>query len=137
MPFYEIAYETGRMSVANYADDDEARIALKNHHDRAVKGAVGGPIGQPAERIANVFVYSHHPNAFNDVQTMSAEVLQKEVSALIKSLADDNGVVQIDVLAVEVRGLSHPMKPRKEAFDSLFKAKETKKLNLAFLEGGD
>jgi hypothetical protein len=137
MPFYEIAYETGRMSVAEYANDDEAKMALKAHNDRAVSGLAGGPIGQPAERIAAVYVYANHPDSFNEMQAMSADVLQKEVAALIKSLADENGVVAIDQLAVEVRGLSHPMKERKEPFGSMFKLKESKSLKLAFLAGED
>lgn len=137
MPFYEIAYETGRMSVAEYADDAEAKSAIKAHHDRAIKGEPGGPIGQPAERIAAVYVYPEHPNSFNDAQTMSADVLEKEVGALIKSLKDENGVVALDILAVEVRGLSHPMQPKSEPFGSVYRAKETKKMKLDFLSEGN
>lgn len=133
MPFYEICYETGRMSVAEYASDEEAQSALKAHNDRAVNGELGGPIGQPAERIAAVYVYKQHPNDFNDVQTMSAEVLEKEVGGLIKSLADENGVVAVDQLAVEVRAISHPMQEAKKPFGSVYRMKEQKSLDLSFL----
>lgn len=61
MPFYEVIYETGAYSVAEYADEKEALGALKSHHTRATNGEVGGPPGHPAERIVKVFVYDQHP----------------------------------------------------------------------------
>lgn len=128
MPFYEIVFETGRMSVANFADDEEAASALKEHVRRATAGEAGGPIGQPAERVAVVYKYNQHPDAYNEVQTATADVLEKEIGALLKSLKDDNGVVSIDQLAMDVRGLSHPMKPEHTGFDSFYKMKETGKL---------
>lgn len=138
MPFYETVYETGRMSVAEYADDDEAKLALKAHHDRAINGQPGGPIGQPAERVAAVFIYPKHPDAFNAAQSASADVLKDEVNELINKMKDENGVVSIDLFAMEVRGLSHPMADeRKASFDSFYKMKEAKKLNLAFLSEGN
>jgi hypothetical protein len=135
VPFYEVTFETGRSSVACYEDDAEAKRALAEHHRRAVHGEVGGPIGGPAERIAKVRVYKEHPNEFNAAQTMSADVVEKEIGALIKGLADDNGVVSVDRLAMEVRGLSHPMVTGKEhSFDSNFLMKEDREMKLDFLE---
>lgn len=139
MPFYEVTYETGRVSVANYENDAEAKSALAAHHHRAVGGLSGGPIGAPAERIAKVRVYDKHPNEFNPDQTMSADVLKKELEALVTAGEDDNGVVSIDEMSKSVRGLSHPMVDVRETpFDSMFKMKEKKELALDFLgaEGG-
>ncbi len=131
MPFYEVAYETGRVSVAFYEDDDEAQRALGEQQARAVAGLPGGPIGQPAERIAKVRVYKKHPNEYNPEQTMSADVASKEMAALAKALADENGVVSVDQLALAVRELSHPMNnERAEGFGSIFKMKEDRELEV-------
>jgi len=136
VPFYEIMYETGRSSVAFYEDDAEAESAVKAHHERAVQGLSGGPVGAPAERIAKVRQYEKHPNDLNPEQTMGADVLNKELSSLVKAMSDENGVVDVGRLAVEVRALSHPMVTSKEhSFDSNFLMKPTKELNLTFLEG--
>ena len=134
MPYYEVVYETGRMSVANYEDDAEAQKALGEHNSRAMKGEAGGPIGQPAERVAAVYVYDSHPNDYNDEQTMSADVASKTVSELINETKDKNGVINLDALAVGVRGISHPMSDA-EGFESRYKMKEKKKLALNFGEG--
>ena len=135
--FAEIVYETGRMSVACYEDEAEMQAALKAHNDRAKVGEAGGPVGAPAERIAAVYVYDQHPDNYNNQQTMSADVLEKEVGALVKAAADENGVVAIDQLVLGVRGLSHPFKDDadREGFDSFYKMKEDKKVPLTFLEG--
>ena len=130
----EIVYETGRVSVGQYDDEKQLKEALKNHNDRAKNGEVGGPIGAPAERIAAVYLYDKFPGNFNPDQTMSAEVLNKELSALVKASADDNDVVAIDQLVNKVRGLSHPMNEKVSGFDSRFKMKESGKLDLAFLD---
>lgn len=135
--FAEIVYETGRMSVGEYDSEDEVKSAVKAHNDRAIKGEPGGPVGAPAERIAAVYLYDKHPDNFNNAQTASSDVLEKEVSALIKSSADENGVVAIDQLVLGVRGLSHPFVDDSERShgESFYKMKESKKLNLSFLEG--
>lgn len=135
MPFYEIVYETGRMSVAEYADEAEAKSAIGAHHKRAVNGEPSGPVGGPAERIAAVYVYEKHPDDFNSEQTMSADVFLKEVEALVKDRKDKNGVVSVQDMSLETRGLSHPMVKERGAFDSMYKMKEDKKMSLAFLEG--
>lgn len=137
--FAEIVYETGRMSVGEYATESELKEGLLAHHQRAVQGKPGGPLGQPAERIAAVYIYDKHPDAFNHAQTMSADVLTKELGALVKDAADENGVVAVDQLVLGVRGLSHPMVAEADldGFDSRYKMKESKKLSLAFLEGGE
>lgn len=130
MPFYEIAYETGRKSVAEYADDEEALAACKEHDRRARDGQQAGPQGGPAERIAKIYKYESHPNDYNLEQTASAEVITKEVGELVKAMKDSNGIVNIDQLALEVRGLSHPMTNPEHAHDSQFKMKEDAVLTL-------
>jgi len=144
MPFYEVTFETGRSSVAFYEDDAEALSACGEQHKRAANGLPGGPVaghppgqeGNPnwtAERIKTVRVYKEHPNEYNPEQTMSADVAAKEIGALIKSLADENGVILLPILALHVQGLSHPMVASKESsFDSNFKMVEDRELTLAF-----
>jgi hypothetical protein len=136
MPFYEVCFETGRTSIAFYEDDAEAERALSEQHRRAIHGEPDGPLGGPAERVAKVYVYDRHPNDYNVEQTMSAEVMEKELSALVKKMKDENNIVPIDLLAMEVRAISHPMVEAREAgFGSIFKMKENKALDMAFLEG--
>ena len=96
MPFYETVYETGRVSVACYADDAEAQSAIGEHDRRARAGEIGGPVGQPAERIAAVYVYNEHPDDYG--KTVSMDVAKKEVEAVIKAVADENGVVDMEQL---------------------------------------
>lgn len=127
--FYEITYETGRVSVAEYVDEAEAQAALADHHRRALDGEPGGPIGQPAERIAKVRVYDVHPDNYNPTQLMDAEELSKEVLVLINALKDDKDLVDIARLAVEVRGLSHPLyTDREHPHDSIYRMQETAEL---------
>jgi hypothetical protein len=142
VPFYEIVYETGRMSVAEYADDAEAQSALGEQQRRATAGEMGGPnaghpaglVGEPtwaAERIAKVYVYDTHPNEYNPEQTMSADVLASEMTDLIHSLADENGVVAVDQVAVEARGITHPMvNERESAHDSMYKMEADREFEL-------
>lgn len=130
MPFYEIVYETGNVSVAEYKDDAEALEGAGAQDKKAREGGQAGPQGGPAERVAKIYKYAEHPDNYNTEQTASADVLQKEVSELIKALADKNGVVSIDQLTVEVRGLTHPMTAKESPFDSQFKMKEDAVLTL-------
>jgi hypothetical protein len=137
VPFYEIMFETGRSSVAFYEDDAEAERAIGEHHRRAVNGEAGGPIGAPAERVAKVRVFAKHPNEYNAAQTMSGDVMEKEVSNLIKASVDENGVLSVDQLALQVRGLSHPMVIGKEnTFDSNYLMKPDREMKLDFAKDG-
>lgn len=136
--FLEVVYETGRMSVMEVDSEEEGMEGLRVHHERAKTGQPGGPLGQPAERIAAVYVYDEHPNSYNDDQTLSAEVAEKTIADIIKSTKDKNGVVNIDQLAQHVRSVTHPMNNATdiEGFGSRYKAKERKTLDIAFLDGG-
>ena len=130
MPFYEIVYETGNVSVGEYKDDAEALEGAGAQDAKAREGGQAGPQGGPAERVAKIYKYADHPNNYNVEQTASADVLQKEVSELIKALSDKNGVVSIDQLVLEVRGLTHPMIAKENPHDSQFKMKEDAVLTL-------
>ena len=136
--FYETIFETGRNSVAEYANDEEALAAARAHHLRAINGLRGFEsvdTSPPAERIIELHKYSRHPNDLNLDQTMSADVLIKQVTALIKSLSDDNGVVAVDRLATEVRGLTHPMVTSPGPHDSIFLMEEDDVLYLGEWDG--
>lgn len=148
MPYYEVTYETGRTSVANYENEAEAQSALKAHNDRAKTGQPGGPVADhpigaagvpdwPAERIVAVRVYSKHPDDYNTEQTATVEVVTTEIQEQVEKLADENGVVNLQSLANEVRGLSHPMvTERDSSFDSVYKmANDLGDMPLGFLEG--
>jgi hypothetical protein len=65
---------------------------------------------------------------------MSAEVFEKEATALAKSMADDNGVVNVAKMGEAVAQLSHPFKVERKPFGSIYKMKEDKTLKLDFLE---
>jgi len=134
LPFYEVTFETGRSSVAYYEDDAEALSANGEQDRRARSGEPGGPLGAPAERVAKIRVYDVHPNEFNVEQTMSADVVAKELVGLVKENKDSNDVVFLPILALQVQALSHPMVTGAKAssFDSNFKMPETKELELAF-----
>jgi hypothetical protein len=56
--------------------------------------------------------------------------LEKEVKALIGRLADENGVVRVDLLAGEVRGLTHPLVAGAAPHESIYRMKEVRKIPL-------
>jgi hypothetical protein len=134
--FLEVVYETGRMSVMEVDTLEEGLEGLRVHNDKAKKGEPGGPLGQPAERVAAVYQYDGHPNDYNEDQTMSAEVAEKTVKELIASTKNKDGVVSLDNLAQQVRSLSHPMNNENEieGFGSRYKVKEEKVVDMAFLD---
>jgi hypothetical protein len=136
--FLEVVYETGRMSVMEVDSEEEGKEGILAHHMKAIKGEPGGPLGQPAERIAAVYVYDEHPASLGEDQTMSAEVAEKELSDILKKTKDKDGVVSIDQVIVGLRRAVHPMVEQSDldGFGSRFKMKENKKLDMSFLEGG-
>lgn len=130
MPFYEVIYETGRQSVGQYENDEEALAATGAHHDRAVNGLPGGPVGAPAERVKRILKYDKHPGDWNPTNTLSKDVLMKELDELATAMADENGVVHVGQFAMEVRNLTHPMVQPEGSFDSQYKMKEAAELKL-------
>lgn len=131
MPFAEIIYETGSKSVAYYEDDKEMMEGLTAHHDRAKNGEPGreGENAHPAERIKEVQIYNKHPQDLNEDQTMSADVMKKELDEAIKRLSEA-GSVSITEVAAAVRDLSSPVVPLEgsKPHDSMFKMKADKVL---------
>jgi hypothetical protein len=136
MGFYEIVYETGDVSVANYQDDAEALSALGEQNRRAVEGLEAGPQGGPASRIAKVFKYNTHPGSLNEDGTLTADVLTAELPDLVAQYTDDNGVVNVLAFAEGVSGLVHPMLLGEVApHDSKYKMTPDSELDLKTLKG--
>src|SRR3982751_1061999 len=102
MPFYELIFETGTHTVAEYADDEEMKSAVQGQHERAVIGADGGPAGHPAERIKQVLKYDYHPVAYNSNMQLATGDAQAELKKAIAAL-DVGGTVSIMELAAAVR----------------------------------
>jgi hypothetical protein len=80
--------------------------------------------------VVKLLAYNEHPNEYNAAQTMSSDVLEKELKQLITVLADENGVVAVDGFAVEVRALTHPIVANAGPHDSIFKMKEVREIPL-------
>lgn len=137
MPFYEIIYETGSNSVANYANDEEAAAALAEQHARARNGFPGGPTGHVAERIKDVKVYDKHPADFGAEQAFSKDVATKTVTDLINALSDENGVVSKTELASRIVQTSEALvrDTDRKPNESLYKMKEKRSLDSGLWEG--
>jgi hypothetical protein len=120
MPYYEIVFETGTRSVAQYADDEEMLAAVGAQHNRATSGQSGGPPGHPAERISRVEKYESHPNDLNPDQVMSADVMKAELDQAVQDSSEE-GSVSVPAMVVAVRGLTSPLKDEPGPQDSMFK----------------
>ena len=145
MPFYETIFETGEHSVAEYADDDEALSAARAHHERATKGEPGrgestprndlGEDGQrqvmdyPAERVVKLLKYDEHPATYMEDATLSTDVLNSELKAIIKNIAHD-GVVNLFELESALRMLTDASVPDAGRHESMYKMKEVGELTL-------
>ncbi len=119
MPFFEVVYETGASSVAEYDDENEAISAVKAHHERAIKGEAGGPTGHSAERVVKVLMYKTHPNEFNPSGNVTAAEVQK---------LEIGDTVNVEELAAEIRNLANPFDDEAGPHDSKFKAPSIKEL---------
>lgn len=139
MPFYEVVFETGSNSVAEYADDTEALSANQIQHDRARNGMPGGPTGHPAERVVSILKYDKHPADFGADQAFSADVASKTVSELIKEYTDDNGVVSKTELAAAILRTSDATVNVNDKMpgESLYKMKEKGSLTLPWHKDGE
>lgn len=124
MPFYEVIYETGSHSIVSAESDEEALSGIKEHHKRAVEGRVGGPAGNPAERVVRILKYDRHPADFGEEQTVSKEVLEKELKELLKQ-SDD--VVHVPEVAAALRDISNPL-VESGPHDSNYKMQEAEEL---------
>lgn len=137
MPHYEVIYEDGTMSVANYADDEEASRALTAANDRAKSGqrsVASDPNSPAATRIKRVFVYDEPPGDYNPEGMLSADVAKEEVTAALKA-ATEKGVTDLFKLAALIRDISNPFVVT-GPHESNYKATETRELNSS-LWGGE
>lgn len=124
MPFYEIIYEPGTKSIAEYADDAEAQSALAAHKERALSGQPATPessvhpdpdapatVGTwAAERPIKVFVYDTHPAAYEP---------PIDTSALMGTPAE---------MIVQLREQASPNSTNPGVQDSQYKMEPTKEL---------
>lgn len=108
--FYEIIYETGRNSIANYNDDDEARAAVGEHHRRAIHGELAQMSNEqmgPAERVVKVLKYNEHPADYGASQAVSID----EVRAAVDEALDKHAVgdmVSVPEVAASIRDITRP-----------------------------
>lgn len=134
--FYEIIFESGEVSVANYESDEEALAALTEQNTRAKSGGKNGPQGGPATRIARVLKYDVHPGSLNEDGNLSADEVKSAMGDVLKAMTDSNGVVNVAALANAISGISHPMVNAEGAHDSRFKMAEKGELSLEALGNG-
>lgn len=126
MPFYEVIFETGSHSVAEYADDAEALSAIGAHHDRAITGAVGGPSGHPAERIKRVLKYKDHPGDYNASQLVTTDQIVEELNLL--SMGTDS-VSAPEAMSAIALAASPVLDTRETPHESMYKATEVEELS--------
>jgi|SRR5678815_935134 hypothetical protein len=124
--FYEIVWEDGSVSVAEYGSDDEATKAVMEQHNRAKAGEKNGPQEVVASRAAKVFAYKDHPGSYNEEGTLTADEVKASVNDLLKGV----DVVNVGVLSQVVANLVHPMQEQATPHDSKFKAEADHELEL-------
>jgi len=134
MPFYEVVFETGSNSVVEAENDAAVIQAAEEQHTRAKSGLPGGPTGHSAERVVAILKYDKHPATFGADQSFSTDVATKTTADLIKSLADENGVVSKTELAAAILNTSEAVVPleEKQQGKSMYKMKEKSSLDLPF-----
>jgi hypothetical protein len=117
--------------VLNYETEDELKAFLTEQHRRAISGELGGPGGNPAERISKVITYDQHPADLHPVG-VSAE----STAAIIEGMKVGEGNFDPNQLVSAIRDEASPVYPVDQGpHESLYKADGTE-LDLAFLEGG-
>jgi len=128
---YEIIWESGEHSLANYDSEEEMLSAVAAHHNRAKSGEKAGPAGGPATRVAKVFAYKSDPTATED--SLSADVLKAELAAAVDDIADENGVVALGDLFGAVQKLRSST-VASGPHESNYKVKEDKTFTIADIE---
>ena len=125
--YYEIVYEDGTVSVADYPSDEAATSAIMEQHNRAKSGQKNGPQEANATRIAKVFVYTNHPGDYGAGGGLAAD----EVLASVKDLLKGRDAVDVQGLAMSVSALNHPMLTGDVgAHDSKFRQDSERELKL-------
>jgi hypothetical protein len=86
--YYEVIYETGAHSIAQYDSDEEAISAITEQHNRAKNGMLGGPAGttHPAERIVRVLKYHRHPVELNEAQLANADDMSAKLGEIVERI---------------------------------------------------
>jgi hypothetical protein len=131
---YEVIWEDGSHSLANYEDDDEMKSAVLGHHNRAKAGESGGPAGGPAGRITKVLRYASDPAESEDA--LSSDVAKAELGAAIDSAADENGVLALSELHAIV-GAIRSSQVESGPHDSNYKMEAEAEYAIEALEGGE
>jgi hypothetical protein len=123
--YYEIIYENGEHSIAEYENDGEAELAIGAHVDRAKAGLPGTPDSLPrtdvpenlpvhqqtwaAQRVVKVLKYDEHPYDYGSTASnLTKEVASKTVDDCIKEVADENGIVDLKQLCAAILETTEP-----------------------------
>lgn len=132
MAIYEIIFEDGSYSKADYGSNEEALQACQAHHERAIKGmpSLEGT-NVPSTRVVKIFRYDSDPGDIYENQTMSDDMVKKYLDAIVKA-ATENGVTDLRQVAAAIRDLSNPMQDS-EPHESNYKAKEAEELTLPWV----
>lgn len=135
MAFYEVVFEDGSYSTAQYDSDEEAVAAVTAHHERAKAGQpalLSAPdTGVKATRIKKLIKYDGDPGSATEDQALSADVAKSEVNAALAASTTD-GVTDMRALAAAIRDISNPL-VESGPHESNFKA-EGKEIKLPFVK---
>lgn len=124
--YYEIVYEDGTGSVADYPDDDAARSAVLEQHNRAKTGQKNGPQEGPANRVVKVYAYATHPGSLYEAGGITADELKSRMNELLEG----HDVIEPAAFALQVQSITHPMVFGAEAHESKFKMEADHELEL-------
>jgi hypothetical protein len=132
---YEIIWESGEHSLANYDSDEEMTQAVLAQHTRATEGEAGGPAeGTLANRVVKVFKYDSDPAEATDGYT--TDLAKAMLGEQIDAVADENGVVGVSELhAALANALSSTV--QSAPHESNYKAESVEEFSLADLEGAE
>jgi hypothetical protein len=136
--YYEIIYETGEHSIAQYDSDDEAVEALREHHRRALSGErfqtrspQDAPAG-PATRIKRVIKYDRHPADLTESGLIDADKI-----APIVDMVGVGGQASVHELTAALREELNPTLPESAPHESNYKMKEVGELDPTVWQGSE
>jgi len=130
---YEVIWEDGSHSLANYEDDEVMKATVLGHHNRAKDGEAGGPAGQPAGRIVKVLKYDSDPA--DSMDALSVDEAKAALSDAIDAAADENGVLDLAVLPNLVSAL-RTSQVSSGPHESNYKMEAVEEFSIDDLEGG-
>jgi hypothetical protein len=129
--YFEVIYETGAHAVV-HGTEEEVLGGLTEHHRRATEGELGGPAGQPAERVKRVLVYDEHPGSYREDYIHPADDINGYVKDAIEEIASPNGEVHLPTLIEHLWMAGSPLYRKVEQdgrLNSQFRATETAELD--------